>query len=210
MTDAVVDVDSLLTPPTPTAALAREVAREWESDALFNHSVRAWVWARTLGDSLGLDYDAELLYVASLLHDLGVAEHFDAHAIPFEVAGGAAGWTFAAGAGWDAARRVRVAEVIERHMWAEVDPAFDPEGHLLEVATSLDVAGAGMDQWDPALLLAVSEAVPRLDFAESFGAAIHDQAVRKPQSNAVRVDTNRRPHMGGEAWAAFLAENGRS
>lgn len=210
MPDAVVDVDSLLAPPTPTAGLAREVAREWETDALFNHSLRSWVWASALGDSLGLDYDAELLYVSSLLHDIGVADRFDSHRIAFEVAGGAAGWTFAAGAGWDVARRVRVAEVIERHMWAEVDPEFDVEGHLLEVATSLDVGGAEFDKWDPQVLLAVVDAVPRLDFADSFAASIHDQAVRKPHSNAVRVDTNARARVGGEKWAAFLKEHGRA
>jgi len=198
-------IEKLLAPPTPVAALAREVTKEWATPAVFNHSVRAWVWARTLGDSLGLAYDAELLYVASLLHDLGVAEAFDAHVMPFERAGGAVGWTFAAGAGWDAGRRQRVADVIERHMWVEVDPAMDVEGHLLEVSTSLDVAGVGMDRWPTELLLDVTNAVPRLDFSPRFAESIHAQAVRKPGSNAERLDNAGRVRNGGVAWDALLA-----
>lgn len=200
-----VDVEALLAPPSEAAALAAEVAREWCSTDLLNHSLRAWVFASTLGDALDLDYDAELLYVASLLHDIGVTDHFDSHSIPFETAGGAVGWVFAAGAGWPASRRTRVLEVIERHMWVEVDPEFDPEGHLLEVATSLDVAGVGFEKWDADLIRAVVAALPRGDFSQSFAASIHSQAERKPASNAQRLDAAGRVPSGGEAWARFLA-----
>lgn len=199
-----VDVEALLAPPSAAAALSLEVAREWCSPDLLNHSLRSWVFARTLGDSLGLAYDAELLYVASLLHDVGVTDHFDSHAIPFETAGGAVGWVFAAGAGWPAARRTRVLEVIERHMWTEVDPAMDAEGHLLEVATSLDVAGVGFEKWDDELVRALTARLPRGAFSATFAASIHEQALRKPNSNAVRLDNAGRVPSGGEAWDRFL------
>jgi hypothetical protein len=198
------DMKALSVPPTPTAALALEVAARWCSTDLLNHSIRSWIFARTLGDSLGIAYDAELLYVASLLHDIGVTEHFDAHEVPFETAGGAVGWVFAAGAGWDALRRDRVLEVIERHMWVSVEPDFDPEGHLLEVATSLDVAGAGTELWSRDLELAVATAFPRGEFSESFEAQIHAQARRKPTSSAARLDASGRVAAGGAQWSRML------
>jgi hypothetical protein len=200
------DVEALLAPPSDTATFALEVARAWCSADLFNHSLRSWVLARALGDSLGLDYDPELLYVASLLHDIGVTETFDSHSIPFETAGGAVGWVFAAGAGWPAERRTRVLEVIERHMWTAVDPAMDPEGHLLEVATSLDVAGVGFEKWDEALVRDLTTRLPRGAFSTSFAASIHDQAGRKPHSNAVRLENAGRVASGGAAWDAFLSK----
>ncbi|MES1170969.1 MAG: HD domain-containing protein [Actinomycetota bacterium] len=199
-----VDVDALVAPPTLVAALALEVAREWCSPDLLNHSLRSWVWASTLGDARGLSYDPELLFVASLLHDIGVTEEFDSHSVPFETAGGAVGWVFASGAGWPPERRTRVLEVIERHMWVEVDPATDVEGHLLEVATSLDVAGVGADQWSEDLLRAVTNALPRGDFSESFAASIHAQAARKPESTAARLDRSGRIRYGSLSWDDVL------
>lgn len=199
------DVEALASPPTPTAALALEAAREWCSPDLVNHCLRSWVWAAALAARNSIGYDAELLYVATMLHDAGVADHFDAHEVPFEQAGGAVGWTFAAGAGWPRQRRQRVFEIIERHMWVSVDPAEDPEGHLLEAATSIDVAGAGIDQLDAAFLREVTSALPRGDFSADFALAIHTQALRKPASNASRLDAAGRVDAGAGAWERVLA-----
>ena len=199
------DAEALISPPTPTAALALDAAREWCSPDLVNHCLRSWVWAVALAERNSISFDAELLYVATMLHDVGVADHFDAYTVPFENAGGAVGWTFAAGAGWDAHRRKRVFEIIERHMWIAVDPAEDAEGHLLEAATSIDVAGAGIDQLDAVFLREVTAALPRGDFSADFEVAIHEQAVRKPASNAARLDAARRVDGGAEAWERVLA-----
>ncbi|MDO8383537.1 MAG: HD domain-containing protein [Microbacterium sp.] len=179
------DVERPLEPPTEFAARALEVARGWCSPALVNHCLRSWVWAKTLGESLGLTVDDELLFVAAMLHDLGVTEPFDAHAMPFESSGGAAAWTFAAGAGWEVPRRERVMQVIERHMWVSVDVDEDPEGFLLEAATSLDVAHADPEKWDAALRREVTARVPRLDFGSEFSNAIGAQASRKVKSRDV-------------------------
>ncbi|WP_439693984.1 HD domain-containing protein [Curtobacterium sp. SP.BCo] len=198
------DVDALLTPPSPVAARALDVVRGWSSPALVNHCLRSWAWASLLAPSIGLEPDRELLFVATMLHDLGVTPSFDAHAVPFEDAGGAVGSVFALGAGWDPARARRVGEIVERHMWTSVDPALDAEGHLLEVATSLDVSGAGFDRWDAAALRAVTAAVPRLDFSATFDGLIHEQAGRKPSSSAARLDGSGNVAAGGARWEAFL------
>lgn len=176
-----------------------------------NHCLRSWVWAATLADSRGLEVDRELLFVAAMLHDLGVTAAFDAYSVPFEEAGGAVAWTFAAGAGWPAVRRRRLREVIERHMWSSVDPAFDPEGHLLEVATTLDVRGGGLALWDdvvgaePGLLRDVTARLPRLDFSVGFDASIAEQAERKPSSAAARLHGGGGVAAGALAWAELLA-----
>lgn len=198
------DVAALLAPPTPVAARALEVVRAWSSPALVNHCLRSWAWASLLAPTIDLEPDRELLFVAAMLHDLGVTDAFDAHAVPFEDAGGAVGTVFALGAGWDATRARRVGEVVERHMWTAVEPTLDVEGHLLEVATSLDVSGVGFDRWDAGELRAVTAALPRLDFSEAFDGAIHEQAGRKPSSAAARLDGSGNVASGGTRWAAFL------
>ncbi|QWS32454.1 HD domain-containing protein [Curtobacterium aetherium] len=199
------DVDALLTPPTNTAARALDVVRTWSSPALVHHCLRSWVWATLLAPTIDLEPDAELLFVATMLHDLGVAPHFDAVTVPFEVAGGAVGSVFATGAGWPVARATRVAEVIERHMWLSVDPTRDVEGHLLEVATSLDVSGVGMERWDEDDLRAVTAALPRQGFFDAFDGLVTDQAGRKPDSAAARLHRSGNVRLGGERWAGLLA-----
>lgn len=198
------DLDALLAPPTPTAAAALETLQRWSSPALVNHGIRSWAWARLRADALSLPYDAELLFVAAMLHDLGVTPSFDAHEVAFESAGGAAAWAFAAGAGWSPERRERVREVIERHMWLSVDPDQDAEGHLLEVATSLDVSGVAPELWDGDVLRAVTARHPRQGFTAEFAGCIHAQATRKPTTAAARLDASQRIVSGGEVWAGIL------
>jgi hypothetical protein len=165
---------------TPATRAAREVAAEYSSAALVNHCERSYLWSAALGELTGLAYDRELLYVASMVHDLGLVPAFDNHTAPFEDAGGDVGWVFAAGAGWPAERRTRVKEIVIRHMWDAVDPAFDAEGHLLCEGTGLDISGRNPDTWPAALRAEVVARFPRLGLPAEFLAAFEDQARRKP------------------------------
>jgi HD superfamily phosphodiesterase len=173
-------IDELLPDETAAVRGAREVAQRYSSPALFNHSVRSYLWGASLGRSEGIEFDAELLYVAALLHDLGLVEAFDTHRTDFEEAGGDVGWVFAAGAGWPEERRTRVKEIVVRHMWDEVDPTSDPEGYLLHAATSLDISGRRAEAWSDELKAEVLRAHPRLSLPAEFQAAFEDQAARKP------------------------------
>ncbi|MCK2024332.1 HD domain-containing protein [Microbacterium sp. kSW2-24] len=192
--------DRLLVPPTAASERALEVARQWCTPAVLNHSLRSWVWAKALADSRGLEIDEELLFVASVLHDVGIVPAFDSHTVAFEDAGAAVAEVFAAGAGWSQHRRERLGQVIQRHMWVSVDVDEDPEGYLLEAATSLDVAHAAADLWDAQLIAEIVRRVPRLTFAEEFSAAIADQAARKPATAAARLNASKRIATGEDAW----------
>jgi hypothetical protein len=170
-------------PSTPAARLAEEVVAQFAPIALVNHCVRAYLFAAALAATDGIAIDHELLYVSSMLHDLGLEPAFDNHELPFEHAGGNVAWVFAAGAGWSATRRTRAAEIIVAHMTA-VDAATDPEGHVLARATSLDISGYDPQHWPAELLSEVIDAHPRLDLGVRFTACFQDQAARKPDSTA--------------------------
>jgi hypothetical protein len=64
------------------------------------------------------------------------------------------------------------------------DVAIDPEGHLLDIATGLDISGRDAERWPVDLLREIVVAYPRLDLAERFVACFADQAERKPNSSA--------------------------
>ncbi|WP_410573861.1 HD domain-containing protein [Amycolatopsis sp. cmx-4-61] len=180
----------LTLPGGPACEHATEVATAYSSPSLLNHSLRVYAWAVALGGVHHVDFDPELLFVAAMLHDVGLAAVFDSHTEPFEVAGGHVGWVFAAGAGWPPQRRARLAEVIVRHMQAEVDPAEDPEGFLLSRAAAADIAGRDVADLPADFRAEVLERYPRLDLVTEFLRCFGDQAARKPQSLAAAAMRN--------------------
>ncbi|HEY7141416.1 MAG TPA: HD domain-containing protein, partial [Methylomirabilota bacterium] len=154
---------------------------------LLNHSIRSYLWAAGYGTVRGIAFDTELLYVAALLHDLGLVKEFDGHLVPFEEAGGHVAWVFAAGAGWPVERRRRTAQIIVRHMCDAVDVEEDPEGHLLELSTGMDISGRRTEDIPKDLRPDVLARYPRLGLAGEFVACFQDQAARKPDSLAAKL-----------------------
>ena len=133
-------------PHTAAAVGALALATHYQSAAITAHAMRSWFWAEAFAVVENLqDVDHELLYVAAVLHDIGTVAEYDNHTLSYEHAGGHVGVALTTGAGWAAERRQRVLEVIVRHNWRSVDPGLDVEGHLLEIATGLDISGARPD-----------------------------------------------------------------
>ena len=177
-------LDDVVVPDTAASAAALEVVSAYQSPALLNHSLRAYVWAAAHGMTRGIGFDPELLYVAALFHDLGLVPAFDSYAVPFEEAGGHVARVFAAGAGWPAERPERLAAVIIRHMWPRVDVSVDPEGYLLARATETEIIGTNVSDFSPDFRAEVLARYPRLDITENFLACFEGQAKRKPDSSA--------------------------
>src|SRR6185295_1096421 len=63
-------------PETPAARAAAELCRGASSPALAGHCERTYLWGALLGARDGIAFDSELLYVACLLHDLGLTGRF--------------------------------------------------------------------------------------------------------------------------------------
>ncbi|GAA4074466.1 HD domain-containing protein [Nonomuraea soli] len=173
-------------PDSAACRTALEVATEFQTPSLLNHSIRAYLWAADHAGRHGIAFDAELLFVSAMLHDIGLAAAFDNVSVPFEDAGGHVAWVFGAGAGWPVERRRRAAEVIVRHMWDVVDVTEDPEGHLLELSTAMDISGRQTDEIPAEVRREVLAAYPRLDLVTEFAACFVAQGERKPGSLAAR------------------------
>jgi hypothetical protein len=175
-------------PDTPAAHAALALATSYHSPALLNHVIRSWLWAEAFALVQGRrDVDRELLYTAAMLHDIGITSAFDNVALAYEEAGGHVAVALTTGAGWPPGRRRRILDVIVRHNWPSVDPEVDVEGHLLEIATGLDISGARPDALPRTFVREVLDAYPRLDLATEFTASVEDQAARKPTTAAHRL-----------------------
>jgi hypothetical protein len=145
---------------------------------LTNHSFRSHFFAVALADRDRVRFDEELLYVAALLHDIGLVEEFDTGRC-FEEDSADAAARLAEQEEWEAQRRERLAEAIRLHVATEIALDDGPEAYLLWHSTGLDVAGDRHGELTPAEVQAVLDAYPRLDFKEGFAGLIEHQASRK-------------------------------
>ena len=173
----------------PDSSLARQAEDLVHSVAppfLANHSFRSHFFAVALADRDGVRFDEELLYVAALLHDIGLVEEFDTGRC-FEEDSADAAARLAEQDEWEAERRERLAEAIRLHVETDISLDDGPEAYLLWHSTGLDVAGHRHGELTAAEVHAVVDAYPRLDFKEGFLGLIADQAVRKPACWAARA-----------------------
>jgi hypothetical protein len=164
--------------PVPDSALAhraRELIDDVEPPFLVNHSVRAYAWAVELALHDKLRFDAEILYVSAMLHDIGLVPAYDIGSC-FEFDGAIAAERFALEGGAPFARARAIHDVIVLHMADELPAEPAAEEILLSDSTGVDVTGYRITDVIPAVIAAY----PRLDFKREFAALFADQAARKP------------------------------
>jgi hypothetical protein len=175
--------------PVPDSALARQ-ARELIADvaspSLVNHSVRSYAWAVDLAGHDRLEFDPEILYVAAMLHDVGLVPGYDIGG-GYEVDGAIAAERFAREAGEPEARARAIYDVIALHNNDELPPNPAPEVVLLWDSTGVDVTGERFTDVRSEIVPALLAAYPRVDFKREFSALFADQASRKPTSKAAAM-----------------------
>ena len=66
-----VELQSLRVPDSAAARAAERELEELAPPFMVNHSLRTYWFSRLLGETNTMSYDDEVLYVASLLHDIG-------------------------------------------------------------------------------------------------------------------------------------------
>ncbi len=116
------NLDELVIPDAQIAKEAEEVCREASNAMLYNHCWRTYAWAMILGRRDGLKPDPELLYVATMLHDLALTERFgDYSPMPcFGARAGILGGRLDAERGWPEHRCATVGDAISLHLNASV------------------------------------------------------------------------------------------
>jgi hypothetical protein len=177
-------------PDPPDSALAREAearVRELSSPALYGHCLRTWAFAALFAQRDKVAHDAELLYLACVLHDLGLTDAHDcrdADAQCFGVEGARAAHALVRERDADEQRARRVAEAISLHLNFIVPDRYGPEASLLSKGVTLDVAGWRMRQLPPDAVASVHDRWPRDGSGAALLAATKHQAEARPQSRA--------------------------
>jgi hypothetical protein len=156
----------------PDSTLARELTqliRDTESALLFSHSTRVYFWGALIGKSKGLPFDPELLYAASMFHDIGLTSKYQHSQLRFEVDGANAARDFLRSHGLCGTDLEKVWNAIALHTTPGIPEHMDAEIALLQAGAGMDVAGRGFDQFTDEQRGAVIAAYPREpDFAHKM------------------------------------------
>jgi len=166
----------------PDSALAREATefvRDASTQLLFDHSRRVFLWAALRAEQLSVDYDAELLYVGAMFHDVGLLEgHRSAHE-RFEIDGANAARAFLERHGLPEEQVMTVWESIALHTTRQVPDYKQPEVRFVAVGVQYDVNGSPFDALTREQRDAVLAAHPRTNFKtgmiEALAAGVRDK-----------------------------------
>lgn len=154
---------------------------------LYGHAARSYLYAALLGDRDGMRYDAELLYVGCLLHDLGLTPRLDDPVRPFEQVSADACAELVERHGWDLHRRYLVHRAIVLHMAPQISPAEEHEVLLLETGIACDCSGTRSGDVGRRATEEVLRVHPRNGFKQGFAELMRREAERKPHCHAAML-----------------------
>lgn len=170
----------------PDSRLAREITelvRDTESELLFNHSSRVYLFGALTGERRGLTFDRELLYAGAMFHDLGLTPQHSSMDERFEVDGANAARDFLNSRGIAPADVETVWTAIALHTTPGVPQHMHPVVALVTAGVEMDVLGIAYDQFPDAEREAVVRAFPRTPrFKEDIIQAFYEGVRRKPQT----------------------------
>jgi len=174
-------------PDSALALAAEERVRELSSPQLHAHCLRTWMFAALFAARDRVEHDAELLYLACVLHDLGLTEPHDRGdptAACFAVEGARAAHAFVCSHGAPADRAHTVAEAISLHLNVTVPARLGAEAHLLGKGVALDVVGRRLNHLPRAAVAGVDARWPRDGLVETLVPVTRRQAEIRPQSRS--------------------------
>jgi HD superfamily phosphodiesterase len=170
-------------PDSKLACEVTELVRDTESPLLFHHSTRVYLFGALAGVRKRLKFDAELLYVGAMFHDMGLTKQYRSATERFEVD--------SANAARDFLRRHAIAETSIEIVWDAIalhtTPGIPqhkkPEVALVTAGVEMDVLGIGYEEFTPVQREQVVAAHPRgSKFKEGIIRSFYDGFQHKPET----------------------------
>jgi len=126
-------------------------------------------------------YDAEVLAVATLLHDLGLAEAF-AGPLRFEVEGANAARRFAKGEGIGEQRAQLIWDGVALNSTPSIGLHKEIEVSLCTTGIALDWGGWGYESLPASEIVGIVDAFPRLEMKQRFARAVCRVVETRPET----------------------------
>ncbi|SEH30930.1 HD domain-containing protein [Rhizobium sp. NFR12] len=202
-TDSLFSRPSISSVSVPDSALGRaitEFVRDTETDLLFNHSSRVYYFGAIAGQQRGLSVNRELLYAATMFHDVGLMPAHSTADLRFEVDGANAARDFLKSHNVDPSDIEKVWTGIALHTTPGVPEFMHPVIALTTAGVEMDVLGLTYDQYTDEIREAIVTAFPRTSqFKEDIIQAFYDGNRHKPLTTFGNVNADviadKQPHF---------------
>ncbi|WP_061300711.1 HD domain-containing protein [Herbidospora cretacea] len=169
-------------PDTVAVAEATRLAQETTSPLIYHHSRRVFLFALVHARELGVDPDPELLYLAAVFHDTGLATPFSGTVQRFELDGADHARRFLRERGFPAAAAETVWTAIALHTTPGIPGRMAPEIATLNLGVLTDVFGHGLDGMTNDQLDDILAVHPRGDFKTGFLRAYFEGQRDRPET----------------------------
>jgi hypothetical protein len=128
-------------PDSAIARAATQLVRDTEDDLLYNHSRRVFFWGALAGARRGLTFDAELLYLGAMFHDMGLTPRHASPDLRFEVDGANVARDFMKSHGMSERDIEDVWTAIALHTTPGIPEHMRPTIALVTAGVEMDVLG---------------------------------------------------------------------
>ncbi|WP_458690523.1 HD domain-containing protein [Nocardia tengchongensis] len=173
------EFEGLRLPDSRLARAAETEARETLSDAMLAHSYRTYYLGRVLAGLDGAEYDDELVYVSSLLHDITLESPTPGRC--FAVTGGEHAVRLADRCGVAPERAAAIGAAIAAHLTPGVAANLGDPGGFVSAGAAADVIGARLDEVDPGWVTQLLARHPRHAFKRHLTEAFRAEAAVVPE-----------------------------
>lgn len=169
-------------PDSYAAKQATAQARDVEDPQVFRHSMRSFVFAELIAQAQNIRHDPEVVYVAAVLHDLGLSQTRLTTHERFEIDGANAAKGLLSADSLSSARAQVAWDAVVLHSIYSIARYKEPEVHLVSAGVITDVGGAFLKYLPEARVREVIAALPRRGFNTAFLSVLSEYARRKPDT----------------------------
>jgi hypothetical protein len=169
-------------PDSRIAREATELILDTTTPLIYHHSRRVFLFGTLQSRVLGIEPDAELLYVAALFHDTGLVPPYRGKAQRFELDSADAAKSFLTASGFSAAEADVVWTAIALHTTPEVPYKMAPVIAATTVGVETDVLGMRLDCLTQDEIDAVTTVHPRPNFKNEILQAFTEGFQDRPET----------------------------
>jgi hypothetical protein len=178
-----VAIEGVRIPDSRMANDLTQLIRDTETDLLFNHSTRVYLFGALTGKRRALKFDEELLYVGAMFHDIGLTQRYKTSQNRFEVDSANAAREFLRSYGINEVEVDTVWDAIALHTTPGIPEHKKAEVALVTSGVEMDVMGLAYDQFTDAQRAAVVAAYPRGEsFKKNIIGAFYEGMKHRPDS----------------------------